>query len=167
MRTLAGITAVLMASMTLWSCDQQPTQTAQAPAAPPPPCNCQPVPPPVAQVPPPVPVQTASVSTHRRHHRHHYYASEQIMPGSAGYVSDSGAMSESDDESAQYSSSSSVSYVGPPPMAQPSFVDGYGRAHFWSQNTVSHFAHQADDNAYFTRKRLKPWRKYGATCDWR
>ncbi|GEM_PF-4762741 len=168
MRTLAGITAVLMASMTLWSCDQQQAQ-APAPAAPAPQaCNCTPPPPPcncTPQAAQPAPAM-AAVTHYRRHHHHHYYASEEIMPGSPGYVSDSGAVGESEYAAAQYSSSSSVSYLGPPPPG-PSFVDGYGRGHFWSRGEVAHFAHQADANGYYAHLRLRPWRKYDATCDWR
>jgi len=168
MRTLARITAVLMASMALWSCDQQQQQQAQAPAAAPvapvaQACNCTPPPPPCNCTPQAAAPAPAFVPRRRHHHHHWYYASERIMPGAPGYVSDSGAAEYA---SAQYSSSSSVSYVRPP-VAGPSFVDGYGRAHFWSGGEIAHFARQADGKAFFEHKRLDPWHKYDATCDWR
>lgn len=160
MRTLAGLTLAIMACMTLWSCDQQ---QAQAPAAPPPApqaCNCQPVPP-VANIPapPPAPVMTAAV--HRHRHHHHYYASEQIQPGDAGYISQG-------DESYQesYSQESGVSAPPPPPVqGGRMWVDGYGRAHFWSRGEITHSVYQANYNASFEGHRMDPWHKFWAGCD--
>lgn len=169
MRTLATITAVLIGCASLWACDeqQQPQQVAQA-AAPapvvPPPCACQPAPPAPAYTPPP---RLRGV-THwrRRHHAHHYYASEEITPGSPGYVGESSySSSESEYSASEYRSSSSVTAMAGGWGGPPSFVDGYGRRHYWSRAEVAHYSRLADGTAAYLPQRMDPWHKYGARCD--
>ena len=155
MRTLAGLTAAIMACMTLWSCDQQPA----APAAPPAQaCNCAP-PAPVAAVPPPAaaPVQTAAVQApvYRHRHRHHYSAYSE--------TSYAGQSAQADYDYV----STSQAYAPPPPPRGVGWTDGYGRPHFVSEWEAARDARKDAIDATYLPQRMDPWHKYGADCQWR
>jgi hypothetical protein len=144
----------------LFGCDNRPQATVSAPVAvtaPPPTCNCTQPPPPPAPV-----VQTARAERrHISHHRHTVAEFERMYPG----YGESDQSTSSQSETRDYSDSrETMTQDESGPMRKVAWVDGYGRAHYASDD-----ASQDENPARLNREerhvRRDPYRGWNSDCD--
>lgn len=162
MRAMFLVVGSILLCAGLFGCDSKPQATVAAPvvaAAPPAPCNC------TAPAPPPAPVvQSARAEHHYRHHHRHTVAEfEQMYPG---YGESSGSYSEASGGTREYSpgSSDTMTQADVAQVRKVAWVDGYGRAHYASDDTSQdeNPARLSPDDRHLRRD---PYRGWNSHCD--
>jgi hypothetical protein len=143
-----------------FGCDNRPQATVSAPVAVtvPQACNCAPPAPPSAPV-----VQIArSERRHTRHHRHTVAEFERMYPGYGESDRSYSSQDEAGDDSSSQETMTQDDDAGP--MRKPAWVDGYGRAHYASDD-----AEQDENPAHLSREtrrmRRDPYRGWNSDCD--
>ncbi len=154
MRAMFLVVASVLLCVGLFGCDRQP----QAPVAAPVVAAVTPLAIARRPRPPPAPVAQA---VHRTRHHHHTWSEHE----SSSY-SESGESYSASNESQEYSETSSVSETqSAVPSAQAAWVDGYGRSHYASGESIDE--NPARLSREDRRMRRDVWRGYDSKCAWR
>jgi len=163
MRAMFLVVASVLLCAGLFGCNRQPEAPVAAPQATVVPALCNCMPPAAAPVPPPAPVvQTAETVRHiRRHHRH--TLSEIESAAEESYDQENHSTYTQSSESSSYSSASQA-VVQQDAVRKAAWVDGYGRAHFSSDDAAQdeNPARLGADDHHMRRSVRRGWNSH---CD--